>query len=44
MPDLSGNDLLLQESDEQAQLMRSPNQMEAVMSGMEKRPAAYRDI
>lgn len=44
MPDLSGDDLLLEESAEQAKLMRSPNQMEAVMSGMEKRTASYTDV
>ncbi|MFN6933742.1 MAG: crotonase/enoyl-CoA hydratase family protein [Tsuneonella sp.] len=44
MHDKSGNDLLMEESMEQHQLMRSKNQVEAVMAGMEKRPARYEDV
>ena len=44
MHDKSGNDLLMEESLEQHQLMRSKNQVEAVMAGMEKRPARYEDV
>jgi len=36
--------LLLAESVEQDKLLRSPNQMEAVMSNMQKRAANYRDV
>ena len=37
-------ELLLAESIEQDMLLRSPNQMEAVMSNMQKRAANYRDV
>ena len=36
-------ELLLAESVEQKALLGSPNQMESVMSNMQKRPANYRD-
>ena len=44
MPDKSTNDLLMEESLEQHKLMRTRNQMEAVMAGMEKRKARYEDV
>lgn len=44
MYDKSGSDLLMAESLEQHQLLRSRNQIEAVMAGMEKRPARYDDV
>lgn len=37
-------DLLMDESLEQHKLLRSKNQMEAVMAGMEKRKARYQDV
>ncbi len=37
-------DLLMDESLEQHKLLRSKNQMEAVMAGMEKRKARYEDV
>jgi len=39
----SGAEMLMAESVEQDKLLGSPNQMEAVMSNMEKRAANYRD-
>ncbi|MAM39165.1 MAG: enoyl-CoA hydratase [Erythrobacter sp.] len=39
----SGDEILLAESLEQAAVMRTPNQIEAVMAGMQKRPAKYTD-
>jgi len=36
-------ELLLAESEEQTQIIGKPNQIEAVMSQMEGRPAAYPD-
>jgi enoyl-CoA hydratase/carnithine racemase len=42
--DKTGSDLLMAESLEQHQLLRSKNQMEAVMAGMEKRSARYEDV
>lgn len=36
--------ILMDESIEQHAVMRTPNQVEAVMAGMEKRPARYADI
>ncbi|WBY16522.1 crotonase/enoyl-CoA hydratase family protein [Erythrobacteraceae bacterium WH01K] len=44
MYDLGGEDLLMQESVEQAAIMRTPNQIEAVMAGMAKRKANYEDV
>ncbi|WP_095012869.1 crotonase/enoyl-CoA hydratase family protein [Tsuneonella mangrovi] len=44
MADKSTDALLMDESLEQHQLMRSKNQVEAVMAGMEKRPANYVDV
>jgi enoyl-CoA hydratase/carnithine racemase len=44
MPDKSTADLLMDESLEQHKLLRSKNQMEAVMAGMEKRKARYDDV
>jgi len=36
--------ILMDESIEQHSVMRTPNQIEAVMAGMEKRPARYTDV
>ena len=36
--------ILMEESIEQHAVMRTPNQVEAVMAGMEKRPARYTDV
>ncbi|MDC0886673.1 crotonase/enoyl-CoA hydratase family protein [Altererythrobacter sp.] len=44
MYDIGGTDLLLEESKEQDAIMRTPNQMEAVMAGMTKRAANYEDV
>ena len=44
MHDLSGEELLMRESVEQADIMRTPNQIEAVMAGMAKRKANYADV
>lgn len=44
MPDKTTDSLLMDESFEQHPLMRSKNQIEAVMAGMEKRPARYDDV
>lgn len=40
-PDMTDAELLLQESELQSNIMRTPNQIEAVMSTMEKRPGRY---
>ena len=39
-----GDDILMEESVEQAAIMRKPNQIEAVMAGMQKRPAKFTDV
>ena len=40
-----GTDAILQaESDEQQVIIRSPNQIEAVMAGMGKRKAEFQDV
>ncbi|WP_100259648.1 crotonase/enoyl-CoA hydratase family protein [Qipengyuania seohaensis] len=39
-----GDDILMEESVEQAAIMRKPNQVEAVMAGMQKRPAKFTDV
>lgn len=44
MQDKPGNDLLMEESYEQHALMRSKNQIEAVMAGMEKRAAKFDEV
>ncbi len=44
MADRVTDDLLQEESFEQHRLMRSPNQVEAVMAGMQKRRADYREV
>ena len=44
MHDEAGEDLLMQESVEQQAIMRTPNQIEAVMAGMEGRKARYDDV
>lgn len=44
MADTPTDHLLMEESREQHALLRSPNQVEAVMAGMEKRKAIYRDV
>lgn len=44
MHDRATNDLLMEESIEQHALMRSANQIEAVMAGMAKRPAKFSDV
>ena len=44
MNDTSTNDLLMEESIEQAAIMRSPNQIEAVMAGMAKRSPQFSDV
>ncbi|ANY21387.1 putative enoyl-CoA hydratase echA6 [Tsuneonella dongtanensis] len=44
MHDKATNDLLMDESLEQMKVMRTRNQIEAVMAGMEKRPARYEDV
>lgn len=44
MQDRTGAELLLEESREQHSLMRSKNQVEAVMAGMEKRPAVFDEV
>ena len=36
--------ILLEESIEQHAIMRTPNQVEAVMAGMQKRPAKFQDV
>lgn len=44
MHEESADRLLIEESREQHAIMRSPNQVEAVMAGMEKRKANYADV
>ena len=44
MHDQPGDDLLMAESVEQAGVMRKPNQIEAVMAGMQKRVANFTDV
>ena len=44
MLERSGDDILMEESVEQAAIMRKPNQVEAVMAGMQKRPAKFTDV
>lgn len=44
MFDADTDHILREESREQHALMRSPNQVEAVMAGMERRKANYRDV
>ena len=44
MLEQSGDEILMAESVEQAAIMRKPNQIEAVMAGMQKRPAKFTDI
>lgn len=43
MPSASDAELLLAESREQKAVIRTPNQLEAVMAGMQKRAANFRD-
>ena len=43
MLEKQGDDILMEESVEQAAIMRKPNQVEAVMAGMQKRPAKFTD-
>lgn len=43
MMELSTDEILLEESVEQHAIMGAPNQMEAVMAGMEKRPPKFQD-
>ncbi|RDS76316.1 crotonase/enoyl-CoA hydratase family protein [Alteriqipengyuania lutimaris] len=43
MHDQRGEDLLMAESEEQAKIIRQPNQIEAVMAGMAKRAADFSD-
>jgi enoyl-CoA hydratase/carnithine racemase len=44
MLEKSGDDILMEESVEQAAIMRKPNQVEAVMAGMQKRTANFTDV
>lgn len=44
MLEQSGDDILMAESVEQAAVMRKPNQIEAVMAGMQKRAAKFTDL
>ncbi|MBX7514419.1 crotonase/enoyl-CoA hydratase family protein [Qipengyuania sp. GH38] len=44
MLERSGDDILMEESVEQAAIMRKPNQVAAVMAGMQKRPAKFTDV
>lgn len=44
MYDASGAELLMAESVEQDAVIRKPNQIEAVMAGMQKRKASYADV
>ena len=39
-----GDDILMAESEEQAAVMRKPNQIEAVMAGMQKRTPQFTDV
>ena len=43
VPDLTVDEILMVESEEQEKIMRTPNQIEAVMAGMEKRAAKFSD-
>jgi enoyl-CoA hydratase/carnithine racemase len=43
VPELSADQILLEESREQHKLMHSRNQREAVLAGLEKRPAKFAD-
>lgn len=42
-PDLNEDEILMQESILQGEVIRTPNQMEAVMAQMQKRPAKFSD-
>ena len=44
MVEQSGDDILMAESVEQAAVMRKPNQIEAVMAGMQKRVGNFTDV
>lgn len=44
MLEKSGDDILMAESEEQAAVMRTPNQIEAVMAGMQKRAPRFSDV
>ncbi|WP_338447296.1 crotonase/enoyl-CoA hydratase family protein [Pelagerythrobacter marensis] len=44
MTDRPTDEILLEESIEQHKVMRTPNQVEAVMAGMEKRPPKFADV
>ena len=44
MHDRSTDELLMEESIEQHAIMRTPNQIEAVMAGMAQRPARFTDV
>ncbi|GAA4043730.1 crotonase/enoyl-CoA hydratase family protein [Parerythrobacter jejuensis] len=44
MLDVTGQEMLVEESVEQAAIMRTPNQVEAVMAGMAKRAANYEEV
>ncbi len=43
MHEKSGDDILMEESLEQHKVIRTPNQMEAIMAGMQKRAANFTD-
>ncbi len=44
MVERTTDEILLEESMEQHKIMRTPNQVEAVMAGMEKRPPNFADV
>lgn len=44
MLEKSGDEILMEESVEQSAIMRKPNQIEAVMAGMQKRAANFTDV
>ena len=44
MEEADGDAILLAESREQAALIRRPNQIEAVMAGMQKRAPNFTDV
>lgn len=44
MYDQTGEEMLMRESVEQEAIMRTPNQIEAVMAGMTKRKANFEDV
>lgn len=44
MAERTTDEILLEESMEQHKIMRTPNQIEAVMAGMEKRPPNFTDV